>query len=173
VLTLSLRPHPDSSSPVTRIEVGVTRKASHVLDFTYSIFGALDRVSFPPAQTSSRADGLWKHSCFEAFLGAGQGYYELNFSPSSQWAAYRFDGHREGMRDVPLADPLIGWRADDEVARLAATFRLPPGLTGRLGLSAVIEDKDGNRSFWALAHPPGPPDFHHAACFAAELPPAD
>ena len=151
----------------------MTRKASDVLDLTYLIFGALDRVSFPPAQTSSRADGLWKHSCFEAFLGAGQSYYEFNFSPSSQWAAYRFDRHREGMRDVPLADPLIGWRADEDVARLTATLCLPAGLTGRLGLSAVIEDKDGNRSFWALAHPPGPPDFHHAACFAAELPPAD
>ena len=42
----------------------------------------------------------------------------------------------------------------------------------RLGLSAVIEDTSGGKSYWALAHPPGKPDFHHADCFALELPPA-
>ena len=39
----------------------------------------------------------------------------------------------------------------------------------RLGLSAVIEEKDGGTSWWALAHPPGKPDFHHDDCFAARL----
>ena len=43
---------------------------------------------------------------------------------------------------------------------------------GPMGLSAVIEEKDGTVSWWALAHPEGPPDFHHDACFALELPPA-
>ena len=42
----------------------------------------------------------------------------------------------------------------------------------RLGLSAVIEDTNGHKSYWALAHPPGKPDFHHADCFAYELSPA-
>jgi hypothetical protein len=39
-----------------------------------------------------------------------------------------------------------------------------------LGLSAVIEEKDGTKSYWALAHPPGKPDFHHKDCFALTLP---
>jgi hypothetical protein len=38
----------------------------------------------------------------------------------------------------------------------------------RLGLSALIEDSDGGKSFWALAHPPGAPDFHHADNFVDE-----
>ena len=41
----------------------------------------------------------------------------------------------------------------------------------RLGLSAVIEDTSGRKSYWALAHPPGKPDFHHADCFAHEFSP--
>ena len=39
-----------------------------------------------------------------------------------------------------------------------------------LGLSAVIEEHGGAKSYWALAHPPGAPDFHHPDCFAAQLP---
>ena len=39
-----------------------------------------------------------------------------------------------------------------------------------LALSSVIEELDGTKSYWALAHPPGQPDFHHPACFAATLP---
>ncbi|HMI20877.1 MAG TPA: DOMON-like domain-containing protein [Sphingomonas sp.] len=167
-----LRPHPDSPSPVTRIEVEMLREAPDLLTLIYSIFGDLEGVSFPPAQASARTDDLWKHTCFEVFLGAEQGYCEYNFSPSSQWAAYRFDGHRAGMRDAPTADPSIEWRTDDGGGVLSVTLRLPPDVTGWLGLSAIIEDTNGNRSFWALAHPAGAPDFHHAACFAAELPPA-
>ena len=36
-------------------------------------------------------------------------------------------------------------------------------------VSAVIEETDGTRSFWSLAHPPGKPDFHHRDSFALEL----
>ena len=38
-----------------------------------------------------------------------------------------------------------------------------------LGLSAVIEERNGTKSYWALAHPTGQPDFHHRDCFALEL----
>ena len=49
---------------------------------------------------------------------------------------------------------------------------MPPADDNQTRLSAIIEDTNGNRSFWALAHPPGEPDFHDAACFAAQVPPA-
>ncbi|HWI87404.1 MAG TPA: DOMON-like domain-containing protein [Sphingomonas sp.] len=169
---LSLSLHPDSRSPVTWIEVDVARIAPHLLGLTYSISGDLDHIAFPSTRMSARTDELWKHTCFEAFLAVEGGYYEFNFSPSSQWAAYRFDGHRAGMRDALADDPAIMWRLEGEAGRLSAMLRLPADVTGRLGLSAIIEDQDGNRSFWALAHPPGKPDFHHPACFAAQLPPA-
>ena len=168
-----LRPYPASLSPVTRIAVEVERSASDLLRLTYWIGGDLRRVAFPKPQAAARTDGLWQHSCCEAFLAAGQGYFEFNFSPSSQWAAYRFDSHRAGMRDAEAEAPAIAWDRDGEAARLTATIRLPSDVTGALGLSAIIEDVNGNRSFWALAHPPGEPDFHDAACFAAQLSPAD
>jgi hypothetical protein len=40
------------------------------------------------------------------------------------------------------------------------------------GVAAVIEEADGAKSYWALAHPPGKPDFHHRDCFQLELPAA-
>jgi hypothetical protein len=49
---------------------------------------------------------------------------------------------------------------------------LPPDRAWRIGLSAVIEDTNGEISYWALAHPPGKPDFHHANGFAYEISPA-
>ena len=168
-----LRPHPDSPSPVTQIAVEMARVTPDTLGLTYRIGGDLGCVALPRPQAGMRTDGLWQHSCFEAFLGAGQGYYEFNFSPSKSWAAYRFDSHRQGMRDAAMDDPGVAWSRDGEAAKLTATIRVPPDTTGPVGLSAIIEDISGNRSFWALAHPPGAPDFHDAACFAALLPPAE
>lgn len=170
-LLLSL--HPDSQSPAKRIEVDIARATPGELSVTYAIFGELGHMAIPSARSAARADELWKHSCFEVFLRAARGYYEFNFAPSSQWAAYRFDGYREGMRDAASEAPAITWNRDGEVATLTATLRLPPDVKGPLGLSAIIEDSGGDRSFWALAHPPGDPDFHDAACFAAQLPPAE
>ena len=169
---MSLRLHPDSRSTLERVEVEAVRDTTGLLHLTYSVSGAIDRVAIPGAQPSLRTDELWKHTCFELFLSAAKGYYELNFSPSSQWAAYRFDAHRAGMRDAILAEPTIEWRATDGQGVLTVTVQLPHDATGPLGVSTVIENIDGDRSFWALAHPPGRPDFHNAACFVGELPPA-
>lgn len=47
-----------------------------------------------------------------------------------------------------------------------------PRGAAKIGLSAVIEETDGTKSYWALAHPDGPPDFHDPACFVLELPAA-
>ena len=49
----------------------------------------------PPVRT----DGLWRHTCFEAFIApAGSSeYWEYNFSPSGAWAAYHFTAYRTGM----------------------------------------------------------------------------
>jgi len=40
----------------------------------------------------------------------------------------------------------------------------------RLALTAILEDDQGVKSYWALKHPPGKPDFHHADGFVLELP---
>jgi hypothetical protein len=130
-------------------------------------------LRLPPVVAAARADELWRHTCFEAFVrtSADPGYYEFNFSPSTQWAAYQFSGYRSGMRvATEIAAPRIEARSS------AATYTLQVALEFDelsspllLGLSAVLEETNGRKSYWALAHPPGKPDFHHADCFALEL----
>ncbi|MCC6173187.1 MAG: DOMON-like domain-containing protein [Gammaproteobacteria bacterium] len=77
-------------------------------------------VRWPPALAAGeepRRDGLWRHTCFEAFVAApaghGSGYVEYNFAPSGAWAIYRFDGYRQGMRPepAPVAPRIVVTRA--------------------------------------------------------------
>ena len=49
---------------------------------------------------------------------------------------------------------------------------LPRNALWYLGLSTLIEDTGGHKSYWASAHPPGKLYFHHADCFALEFSPA-
>jgi len=128
-----------------------------------------------PISPRGRADGLWQHSCFEAFVAQGDGaaYAEFNVSPSGAWAAYAFDDYRAGMRDLELANPPAVdqttqgiWHVSLDLCGLDALLGARPW---RLALTAVIEARDGSTSLWSLRHPPAKPDFHHADCFAARL----
>jgi hypothetical protein len=176
--TLAL--HPDSRCPaVTRIDVKVVRPRAGHLVLCYAVSGNIKDLRLSAVTAPTRADELWRHTCFEAFirLATGVHYYELNFSPSTQWAAYGFSGYRNGMRalteieapriDVNTGDDRYILQASADLSRLA---ELPGDAAWRLGLSAVIEEKDGSLSYWALAHPKGRADFHHSDCFALELP---
>jgi hypothetical protein len=66
--------------------------------------------------------------------------------------------------------PRIEVRSYGASFELLVSLDLPNDAAGGLGLSAVIEEANGRLSYWALAHPPGKPDFHHSDCFALELP---
>jgi hypothetical protein len=157
---------------VTRIEVEAARTPQGDLELHYAATGELGGLLLPPATAADRTDELWKHTCFEAFAAIDSGYLEFNLSPSTEWAAYRFDGYREGMRNAELsAAPRIGVQTDTRRFELR-TLLTVPNVRLRLGLSAIIEETGGRKSYWALAHPPGKPDFHHPDCFALELRPA-
>lgn len=167
-MQVSLRPHPASPpGPIAALTVDVERDGG-ALWLRFVAEGAVDDVAWPePAE--GRADGLWRTTCFEAFVETDDGYVEFNLSPSGQWATYRFDAPRQGMRDaVETPSPPAFNAAPDEVA-VGARLVLPPGAR-RLGLSAVIEAIDGGISYWALAHPSDKPDFHHPDSFTLEIP---
>lgn len=124
-----------------------------------------------PDGEARRADDLWQTTCFEAFLRADgeDGYREWNFAPSGKWAAYDFISYRDGRTEAEVKEPYI--RLEDNLAwfSLGATIGIEAGRRWHLGLSAVIEERDGTKSYWALAHGPGKPDFHAPGCFAARL----
>lgn len=173
--THALVPHPDTPARSIRsvtVEMRMTGPRKVLLAF-YAAPGAALAVS--SAVLPGRADELWRHTCFELFVRPvdGPAYFEFNLSPSGQWAAYAFDDYRAGMRDLDLpVDPHIELERQGETFVLEADVDLAAIAQGKLlaGLSAVIEEVDGTKSYWALNHPPGAPDFHHPDCFALELP---
>lgn len=179
-MRLALKPHPDfPSQAVSSIEVEVGRPKPGALALAYRVAGRIADLAIPPPAEPARADELWRRTCFEAFLKPqpGEAYFEVNLAPSTRWAAYGFSGYREDMSAPPLAAPVIETRAAEDAFELTASLALEglptlaAGGAWRLGLSAVIEEAGGRRSYWALAHPAGRPDFHHADAFAFELSP--
>jgi hypothetical protein len=133
----------------------------------------LDALVVPAFGGKGRADELWTTTCFELFLKdfGGTGYEEFNFSPSQRWAAYRFADTREGMREAPLdPEPAIDGVEGDQLFVLTVTLdKSVLNGAGAAGLCAVIEEKCGRKSYWALHHGKDEPDFHDPACFAVPL----
>ena len=181
---MQLQPHPHSpAGPVGQVEATAAYQPDGALRLTWRLAAGLSRLRIPPATAPGRADDLWHHTCFEAFVADphSTGYLELNFSPSGQWAAYGFRSYRAGMALLPLKKaPAARWQQTADELTLVVDFRMddlpgPPGprppVTVRVALAAVIEDDQGALAYWALRHPAGNPDFHHADSFALQVDP--
>lgn len=166
--------HPDTPcAAVDRIDVAVARPQPGVLALRYTVAGRIAAVRVAPPAEPLRTDELWQTTCFEAFVETtpGAGYYEFNLSPSTKWAAYHFSDYRDGMALAELAPPAIITGANATHIDVDALIYLPPSdAPWQLALSAVIEETNGEKSYWALKHPPGKPDFHRADGFVLELP---
>jgi len=178
----TLRRHPGYPClAASSIDVDVAPASGDRLALSYIVTGTISDVRLPQAAAAARGDKLWEHSCFEIFIRptADVPYYEFNFSPSTQWAGYHFSRYRGGRRLVTEIDALdieaqlnttrYTLRTSLDLGRLPD---LPRNAIWRIGLSAIIEETSGRKSYWALAHPPGDADFHHADCFAHEFSPA-
>src|SRR6186713_2098635 len=108
MLATPLVPHPSTpEDTLTSITVEVDSLTTDLLVLYYRIAGDIDRLSLPPQAPSKSQHELWKHTCFEAFIALpdGEVYFEFNFSPSSQWAVYRFEGYRRGVISLHPAPP--------------------------------------------------------------------
>jgi hypothetical protein len=169
-----LKLHPNSRSDAVReIAVEATRIDKSALRLRYRASGVMAGLRIPQPARPARTDALWQHTCFEAFLRprSGDAYLEFNFAPSTEWAAYSFTSYRSEMRVIADAAVSIDVEQTDDTLELVALLEgLPEDAEWQLGASAVMEEIGGRRSYWALSHPPGKPDFHHGDCFALELP---
>ena len=169
-----ISPAGQSQGSVERVTVEAERRGQ-LLWVRYFVEMPLDALLIPEAAEPLRTDLLWHHTCCEAFIRTpgSDPYIEFNFSPSSRWAAYGFDSFREGMRDYSLeSDPVIGLDFSDTSMGLEAETLVPEAFDHDwlLQLSVIVEANDGTKSFWALRHKQGEPDFHHENCFAMILP---
>ena len=177
-----LQAHPSQPAPADwRVEVA-TRWSSRGLLLEYTLGVPAGRLVLPPKSAAPAArDFLWKRTCAEMFVGVrGEpGYLEFNFSPSGDWAAYAFDGYREGARDHGWdgPSPEVRMLPGEGATRLVATvphaalrplLRAAPGTVWETGITVVLESVYGI-GYWALAHPRTEPEFHDRAGFVAEL----
>jgi hypothetical protein len=171
--THSLVPHPAfPPAHVRQITSRITPDGDW-LGLRWRIEGA-HKLVVPPFAGKGRADGLWQTTCFELFLQVPgeSGYTELNLSPSERWNAYDFATYREGMSERLFPrEPACTMRKGEELAIFDAAVPASalPSAPWRFNMTAVIEEEGSVKSFWALAHAAGQPDFHDPACFTGEL----
>ena len=177
----ALQPHSDSPRlPVDSLTAEVRRKPGEKLELVYRLTGDLEALLVPELSNPSRADELWKHTCFEIFIlkAEAPGYVEFNFAPTGQWAAYSFRSRRSGMRNIdgvsvaPIGTMMFGrqfvLKAELD---LSGVDGLPPmDAPWRAAISTVIEAADERKAYWAVQHPEGNPDFHAPEGFVIDLP---
>ena len=175
-MEMPLQAHPaHPAETVSAVTARILGADESWLRLRWRIDGAQSLV-VPPFAGKGRADELWQTTCFELFLmpGDGPGYCEFNLSPSERWAAYDFAGLRKGMSERPVE------REPQGTMRLGSSFAIfdaaiphdvLPTFPAAANFTAVIEEEGEVKSYWALTHPAAKPDFHHAACFTAELAP--
>jgi len=175
---LSLTVHPQTPDPwVERLAVSVTR-AGGQLHLTYVLEGRLSHLRIPSKEVSHLEDPLWEHTCLEVFIARpGEArYHEFNFSPSGAWAIQGFRGYREKVGSPLTVGPRIAVEVAGNRLVLDAEISLDSlspahgAAPLKLALAAVVEHQDGTKSYWALHHGVGQPDFHKPECFTLLLP---
>ncbi|WP_114519928.1 DOMON-like domain-containing protein [Altererythrobacter sp. ZODW24] len=173
-----LVPHPQAaSSSVKSVTATLDWSGPDWLKAIWRIDGA-GQIKLGPEAGPDRADDLWQTTCFELFIQPADDdrYIELNLSPSGQWNAYLFMDHREPAGELPadMAPACTAYRSNEDMivtASIPASILFGDGWN--VGISAVIEDKAGEKSYWALHHADEKPDFHNRACFTAKLEPPE
>lgn len=177
MLQLQTFPGEQAGAP-NSISAMATWDPSGRMHFDYVLEGGLDLIAMAGPDEPARVDGLWQTTCFEAFVGVPNksSYFEFNFSPAGLWAAYYFADYRDGMSAPPLSPaPVIDLRQRGDALLVSVHVELRKFVELEFAealecnLSAVIEEKSGEKSHWALAHADTAPDFHSRDCFVLEL----
>ncbi len=145
----------------------------------YRIRGDIDRPRLPPQAASKFQDLLWSKPAWKRSSASPTATPTSN-STSRPRASGRCIDSKPIGKDVtslnPLPPPRVIVRRHGEELEADIDIHLGaiPGLTAaeikgrelRLAVSAVMQSDQGVISYWALAHPPGKPDFHHRDGFA-------
>ncbi len=146
-----------------QIQAGFSQQdVSYRLEFRLS--GPLEKLLIPTkAQAPRFRDELWKRTCFEAFLGNKDSEAYWEFSPSRDWAIYRFKSYRERIEidQLELIDLVI--QQERYPGDLILKIDIKPKdlfKVDRVGLTAVLEHDSQKTSYWALTHAREKPDFH-------------
>jgi len=174
-----LKRHPRSvGASNQRISASIFRQAGTQIILKFEVSGDVDKLHIPPFDKIRSGDKLWESTCFEMFVRSTSrsAYCECNFAPGGEWAAYRFDDYRAGMQTQKgLEVASMDTKTGPDRFSLSLKIDLTPvsllsvAETWWVGLSAILQETGGAKSYWALTHPSEDPDFHHSDCFVVEL----
>lgn len=173
----SLIPYSADNLPQVQI-TGEIERMENRLSVHYAVTGKINSILILTSSTfPSRRHDLWKATCFEFFLAVKDQpvYWEFNLSPSGDWNAYAMDAYRRiGFREETRIEA-IQFKVENEAGGfgLRAEVDLNP-LFGEeqileAGITAVIQTRDRNESYWALVHPGSQADFHLRESFTVFL----
>ena len=174
LLDRKLVAHP--SSPCSNQDLGLSvsmNLESGGLEILYRLHGNHAEVCLPDqSENPQRKDELWKSTCMELFVKTSRKpdhYLELNFSPSGEWAFYRFNGYRTNRENPSvLTAPSIDTRKSSDsleiFVHLPSDFPLElegSETTALFSPCAVVLVREGQQmSYWAISHHQLQPDFH-------------
>ena len=165
---------PGASLPV---EITCTGKFENQrININFTLAGHLENISLDAIEENPRrTDNLWQKTCFELFVKSDQStqYWEYNLSPSLNWAIYAFEKYREGKTDeLSISDLPIIIKIEPDQFSLESVIPLPTPLFGHnlnIGVSCVVQDKNGDIYYYALTHTREQADFHDENCFIIKL----
>ena len=175
--TYKLIPFPAHALPKVEINGEIAREKNQ-LSIRYEVTGEIDQILLPvKSPNPSRKDDLWKVTCFEFFLAIPDQpqYWEFNMSPSGDWNIYLIDAYRRvGFREKSaITDLPFEFRKENKKISLNISADLTPFFSSlqnlQMSITAIIQTKDGNETYWALAHPGQQADFHLRESFILSL----
>ncbi len=175
VKKVQLRPfNPINKSLRLNVELQIE---DNCLTLTYDLYDPENLILIPyPESPTTRVIGLWESTCFELFIREKREdhYFEFNFSFKEKWNCFYFPKPNAHLTEWPTdLLPSISRLTPHqlEVNIPLSIFKKGFWQPGRmqLGISAVLEDLQGDLSYWALAHPDNKPNFHHFDSFLINL----
>ena len=174
--TFNLITYPGGDTPKIQI-TGEIDRVENILSLHYAVRGEIENILLPASAAPTRKDDLWRATCFEFFMALPScpEYWEFNMSPSSEWNIYRMDAYRQ----VNMREETIIFQLPFEFQKDAGGYLLDisvdlnsiiqPKQSLQVGITAIIQTKDENETYWALAHPGIHADFHLRDSFNIEV----
>ncbi len=164
-------------SPASLALAGSVHRDGDRLSLRYRLEDPEGLVLVPSAIAAPRrCYDLWTSTCFEFFLAepGAEPYWEGNLAPNGDWNLFRLSGYRQGLAPESAINalPFVVERAGGGLDLMVSLDLGALPLAGRpleLAVTAVVELRDGEILYWALAHPGEQADFHWREGFALRV----
>ncbi len=157
---------------------GNISKIDNQLNIKYLLTGDLSTIIIPQSnKTPLRQYDLWEHTCFELFLklkGTTR-YWEFNLAPSGNWNVFYFLDYRLNIIEEQAFESFpfkVAFQSPESLIAEANIDLSKLDITNKdldIAITTVLENKDGQLSYWALTHPAIEADFHHPNSFIVSL----